>query len=297
MLNIRTKHIGELLKEKQDVWTCVVKGHVYTECITTSGRDLRITPFVKKWHRLRCLLDRITEVLDIRTTFLGQNFNTKLEVVVQNLQSCVATLESTCRVTEHSEAETKAAVSFMMPFILPTLMSNKTAFSLQKQRGKQGIMKTMLGGKWQKYRDEIDSFQLKVASILFAMGCFCESLNALRSIPGGIKFSFCSCYRKAFIYENPLIFVGNLPDLESNCTAKDILGKVVSPCVPFLPTEMTVIPRVIMYDCSRSICKPEKLVKVNVHQNHQVENQHNEPRREKTGFLHMRKQRRRSASR
>ena len=270
MLQIRTNQIGELLKDKQ--YTYTLNGRIYT--INRNGSDLVIFPFVKTRHRLRCLLDHITELLDIRTSLLVQNYNINLEVVVQNLRSSVTRLESVTRVTEHTEEETKTAISLLKPFILPTLMSNEIALSIQQQQNRDEIRKNLLVEKWQASSDQIDSFQMKISSILYAVGYFWESLNALKSIPGGLKFSFCSCYRTGLTYENPLIVVAMLPRLNNDVTTKDLLREVVSPCVAFLPTEAAVTPRVIMHDCLRALCVPRKPEKLHVHQNHQLIYQH-----------------------
>ena len=93
----------------------------------------------------------------------------------------------------------------------------------------------------------------------FKLGYNQGSLNALKSIPGGVRVSFCTCNKWKIVPGNVgEDLVHRLDMIDDDVTTKDLIWHVASPCVAFLPTEAPVTPFVIMYECLRCFCLPEK---------------------------------------
>ena len=47
-------------------------------------------------------------------------------------------------------------------------------------------------------------------------------------------------------------------DMIGDVTKHDLFSNLVSPCVPFLPTEAPIMPSAVVYECLRVLCLPAK---------------------------------------
>ena len=114
---------------------------------------------------------------------------------------------------------------------------------------------------WHESNVQVDSLQLKKSCILYVLEYNDESVNALRSIPRGVRFSFCTCDRAKIVdgdVGDPQEVLIHRPDMIGDMTTKDLLWNVVSPCVLFLLAEAHITPSVIIYECLRCLCSPAK---------------------------------------
>ena len=208
-------------------------------------------------RRLICQLRLISNFMINRSHVLENTYSRNHKEVVENLQSVVDTFESITKVTEHSEEETKTALSLFLPVIKPILMCARIALLRRS-----GTLEPDITDILNEYMGNIsrltsDSFQLKKSSILHVLGHLDESLHALRSIPGGVRESLCSCDIEYTPDVEALEVILRRPDMTDG-TTKDDIWNVISPCIPFLPTEAHITPPVIIYECLRYLCLPPK---------------------------------------
>ena len=207
----------------------------------------------KRMQKLVCHFKSYFLLLSQRRLVLIKTYDRDLEKVAENLQFIVNKFESEIRVTEHSEEETKASVSLFLPLIKLTFLSNEIAVCLQKRAGtsEEEIWNVLTGEIWNTTNLQTDSSQLKRACILYILGYHQDPLYTLKSIPGGVRFSFCTCNRENMWKKAPGdvedTFVRRLDMLDDNVTTKDFIWNLASLCVPFSSTEASVTPSVIKY--------------------------------------------------
>ena len=222
------------------------KVHVLLECARPNSGHSKLL------HRLRYKLGFISFLLDMRTLILESFYSKDLKKFVENLRFITEKFQSETRVTEHSEEETKAAVSLFLPVLKPMLLSTEIAVLKHTGTQKVGLSEELRKDMWHETGVQSDSLQLKQSCILHVWDYPEESLHALKSIPGGVRFSFCTCVEADIISGDnvgPLNILLHRPDITDDFTIKDLLWNVISPCVPFMLTEADLTPTVIIYEC------------------------------------------------
>ena len=266
LFRLRTCDIGDSLRKRMHDYKCLPQ-----EYIPLLGGDVdsgdsrlwneimrifqaRVSSQMRKYKFL-CQLSLIQTLWTLRQIILIVTYDRDLKKVTENLRVIINNFESETRVTEHSEEETKAAVSLFVPFIKPTLLSNELTLQQRTGTPTKEILTVLTGETWHESNLPTDSAQLKKSCILYVLGYHHDSLDALRSIPEWGRFSICMCnLTKLSGYDTHEVL--NRPDLAEDTTTKEVLWKLVSPCVPFLLTEAPVTPSVIMYECLRCLCLP-----------------------------------------
>ena len=207
---------------------------------------------------LKCRFEKTIYLLKLRAQVLKNTFSWDLENVVENLRSFINKFECGPIVSEHS-AEEKRNVVELLPIIIPTLLSAELA--LQKRSGTQNkeIRHILTGQKWKASHLPIESSQLKKSCILYSIGYRHDSLNALKTIPQAFRISSCICEVPTLVCEDfldKIKFILRNLDMIVDLTTKDFIWKILSPCVSCLPTEASVTPPVLIYECLRCLCLP-----------------------------------------
>ena len=208
-------------------------------------------------EKLNCHLAFISVLVNFRSNVLIETYSRDLEKVVKSLRSVVGKFESVTKVTEHSEEETKAASSLLIPFIKPMLMSVEAARLKRNCAPKQEIRDILQGGMWNASSLSVDFLPLKTASTLFVLGYPDDSVKSLGVISEGVRFSICRCDVRRPVPETlvELEYLRDRPNMTVDVSTKDLVRKVISACVPFLPTEAAITPIVIIYECLRGLCQ------------------------------------------
>ena len=168
--------------------------------------------------------------------------------LVDNLSSKLSILKQTDRVDIHSPVNySRRIVALVTPYIEIYRMSNTVALSVQRGDTRETTLGYLTSNKWYEISHSSDPFtsRLKQASIMSALGCHRRSFNVLSTIENKENLNGCSCSRldKLRKWEKDIrLFVGLSTD--------EILQKLWTPCVLFLPTEKVVVPSALCYEMS-----------------------------------------------
>ena len=168
--------------------------------------------------------------------------------LVDNLSSKLSILKQTDRVDIHSPVNySRRIIALVTPYIEIYRMSNTVALSVQRGDTRETTLGYLTSDKWYEISHSSDPFtsRLKQASIMSALGCHRRSFNVLSTIENKENLNGCSCFRldKLRKWEKDIrLFVGLSTD--------EILQKLWTPCVLFLPTEKDVVPPAICYEMS-----------------------------------------------
>ena len=209
---------------------------------------------------LTCQLTLISDIVAFHSRMLIDINRWDLEKVIESLRSYVSEFESVTKVTEHSEEETKAALSLFMLVSVEIALLERTGATKQE-------MRDILRGKMRNaFSLPVDFLPLKKASNLFVLGYPEDSVKSLRTIPEGVRFSICRCDLTRLVPETftELIeYLARKIGMIVDITIKNVIRKWIFTCVPFLPVEAHITPSVIMYECLRCLCQlPWELEKV-----------------------------------
>ena len=202
------------------------------------------TPQLK--YLLRCEI--LENIMCARCRLVMKCYSHNTNDLVDNLSSKLSILKQTDRVDTHSPVNySRRIIALVTPYIEIYRMSNTVALSVQRGDTRETTLGYLTSDKWYEISHSSDPFtsRLKQASIMSALGCHRRSFNVLSTIENKENLNGCSCFRldKLRKWEKDIrLFVGLSTD--------EILQKLWTPCVLFLPTEKDVVPPAICYEMS-----------------------------------------------
>ena len=209
-------------------------------------------------QNLICQLQLIPDLVCSRSFVLIKIYSRDLEQFEKRLRSVVDEFECVTNVTEHSEEETKTAMSLFMPFIKPMLLSVEIALLERTGVTKQKMRDILRGKMWNASSLPDDFLPLKTASTLFVLGYYEDSIQSLGAISVGVRLSCCWCDHRRPVPKTliePQEYWQSRPNVTVDIAIKDVVCKWIFTCVPFLPAEAPITPPVIIYDCLRCLCQ------------------------------------------
>ena len=157
-------------------------------------------------------------------------------------------LQTMSRVTEHSQTETREAISLLLPYVDITLMSVLVVAARRMSSSNELILSLLTSEKWHMISLESDMFssKLKQASLLYMLGYYELSLEILLGLEDKIGqgiVSFCDCKGA----ETAKTVQGDVRE----STSEVLLHQAIL-CVVYLPAERDLTPSPLCYEMDRS---------------------------------------------
>ena len=206
------------------------------------------------------LIYNLFGVMLIRNRMLSECFDRKLEICMNKLDSKITELEETKCVTDHTEAETKEAISLILPFLQLSRLTLKVVERAGKRKEK--LQEILNDEKWTELDFANGSSKLKQSCVMFMLGYTEKSRDiSLSIIEKGVqseKRPLCGCY--VHLTNPDTTAVLNVPVQRPNIMIKKLLREVYQPCVVFLPNESSITPIAINYEMIRCLRKPSRIV-------------------------------------
>ena len=202
---------------------------------------------VNKAQRMENLL---CSIINFRNYLLVKTYDEILNSLINNLEGFYRNLKATKTITNHSENETKTALSFILPFIKVHELSCKVVQKIQAGESYQEILTCE---EWDKQWPIHGYSKLKQAMAMSVLGKHLDSLNLISVDLNSKKISLCQCGFDNSLSpaEKSLVFVPYKDDF----TVVKVLN-CYQPCVVFLPAEQLITHAAINYEMIRSYAMP-----------------------------------------
>ena len=200
---------------------------------------------VHKAVRMKVLLQG---VINTRNHLLVISYDKILESLINNMQDSYQNLKAIRSITNHSENETKTALSLILPFIKVHELSCKVVQKIQEGESYQEILTCE---EWDKQYPIHGYSKLKQAMAMSTLGKHLDSLNLMSVDLISKKISLCQCVFYNCPAEKSLVSVPNKDDF----TVVKVLN-CYQPCVVFLPAEHLITHAAINYEMIRIYTMP-----------------------------------------
>ena len=196
----------------------------------------------------------IAYVLALRNMTLFSLYDRSLAISICNFQKRLSELEGMKVITDHSESESKLAVSLYAPCIRLSLLSQMVAERVGYKDGQ--LEERLMSEDWKKL-DVLDaSSKLKQAAAMVTLGYTKSSEDILKSISNtDAKFPLCFCAAGRLFPQPDDLFAITIN--RPNISIRDLFRDIFQPCVVFLPTEQRVTPAPINYEMISSFAQLE----------------------------------------
>ena len=181
-----------------------------------------------------------------------------VDKLINSLGNAISEIKDTKTITEHTEEETKEALSYFLPYFELSLMSAQAAREAKLDNGESKLQDILSSNKWLELSKEADclSVQLKQATFLFTTGQEKMSLDILRSVEICCQYFYvtaCKCRVLPFSGVNFSTVLPPIVKLQNeHMSAKQFLNSFFVPCVSFLPVEKDLIPSALIFEMYRS---------------------------------------------
>ena len=213
-------------------------------------------------HKFILHMTHMGQIMEIIHVFLR---SLPIEDISKMPQCCfnqISELKATKTVTEHSEEETRDAVSYILPYLELTLLSNLVVAETANGNDRSKLLKYLTSFKWHELSLQSDclSAKLKQATFLHVLGWEDASLKVLESVENRCSphlFTFCDCRTRQRVSQK--FPETTLQTFHENIeSAEQFMRQLWAPCVLFLPTEKGIIPAALVYEIYRYVgIKPE----------------------------------------
>ena len=245
LAQIGTSHIGDILL------SCVAMR------ISTPQADLE-----RAWYNIKTKT-RLAIITTQHSFYWRQRciqkwFSNRLQQNLINLYNLSLRLKHTTRITEHTEEETRQALSSIVPHLDLHLMTSMVALAKEQGRRREVIWRLLSSDSWNQLSLRSDiSVKLKQASLMYMFGYYHASLAVLSTIEICGVYSDCSCYNNPEpmalpTYDELIVAALNQPSV----TMERLAHRLLISCVSFLPTERNVTPDALCYEMSRFVDGP-----------------------------------------
>ena len=216
-------------------------------------------------YNISSIIGIIYTVMVSRNILLYNCSDVKSEEFINNLQTKIVELEQTTRVTDHTEEQSKEAISLVLPFLQLSLLSLRVVKKLEGQKGKlQECKKILSSVKWTEFDFVNRSSKLKQTCALLMLGYTDESMGLLQSCfqkGQSDKHPLCGCYVHLKHPDTPP--VSDVALERQGMVIKKLLRDFYQPCVVFLPNEYHITPLALNYEMIRSYGKSPHSAKNN----------------------------------
>ena len=204
--------------------------------------------------KLDVMLRVVTDILVVRNPALRWLYDSELSTSISNFQKRLSELEGMKVITDHSESESKLAISLYASSIRLSLLSQMVAQQVGNKDGQ--LEERLMSEEWNQLDVLDDSSKLKQAAAMLTLGYTKSSEDILKSVSNtDVKFPLCNCKRgRKFPRVYDLVLTTSD---RPNISIRDLFRDVLQPCVVFLPTEQRVTPAPINYEMIRSFAQPK----------------------------------------
>ena len=194
-------------------------------------------------------------ILNCRNAILEKSVDSE-ECIIATLFDNFKKLKNTDKITTHTKEETNNVVSYALPYIKLSLMSNIVGKAVETQQNADTIWRYLSSRLWNVTGSVSDAFtaKLKQATLMYMCGYYQSSIDVLKTLEGRIGFAVCDC--------DPV--EKKVPPLQSlleatspDVTVEDFIKNFMKPCIVFLPFERNVIPLPLQYEMRRSEGSPQ----------------------------------------
>ena len=194
-------------------------------------------------------------LLDFRNSIFDRCQSTASQLCAQEICEVKQWLLRSNKVSEHSIAETREALSLLLPYVDITLMTVQIVTAKHMSASHDFIFSLLASERWHSASLEADpvSVKLKQASAM-CMLAYCDlSLEILLGLQDRLeeKIPVCGCYGTAtpnvIHFEKAII---------SACSYEESIHRHFIPCVVYLPAERDLTPPALCYEMDRSIGYP-----------------------------------------
>ena len=171
---------------------------------------------------------------------------------VKSLYQLQSRIETTSRVTEHSENKTRKALDFVLPFVEICLQSVLAVCARRLRKSNDFILEILTSPRWHQISLQSDllSSKLKQASLLYACGHYQLSLAIVLTLEQNLRqqMSICHCFADRFPGRtNPGQLLRELSTFETLCE-NEFLHENLVPCVFYLKAERDLTPPPLCYE-------------------------------------------------
>ena len=201
----------------------------------------------------------ITNLLaNTRNRILVELYSSNMEQFTENIMNLMRMLSRTNTISDHTEAETTAAKSLIMPFLELALLTNTVVKQLSG--GNDEARKTLQSSQWDTLEFTGIS-KLKQAAILLAVCENSASLHTLLKVSEHYWGAFCFCDPRHRVVPNDYTEL-NITEylLEKTVVLEEavlvLFKHKLALCVSFLPTEQLITPLAIKYEMLRAFGVP-----------------------------------------
>ena len=177
------------------------------------------------------------------------------------LKQTIHELQNSKVVSQHTEEETRKALSYILPYIELSYQSSLVALEASRHGGNQGeeLRHYLTSKKWKEISERSDSHssRLKQALFLHTFWYFNESIEVLRSLYHTERLTICACYEDSPI-EPDHEAISKAATGASVITTEYLIHNIIVPCVFIPPAEKRIVPTALNYEMIRTVCIPEE---------------------------------------
>lgn len=197
---------------------------------------------------LTCFFDHISRTLMEDGIRLGN--------VTEYLKATIPQLEGTEIVTDHTETETKTAISFILPYFELHVLSHTVVEKILAGESQETILDILKSNQWNQLQPVTGVSKLKQASAMFVLGYSQRSLDILSQLTDFYRVSTCSCgYHTTFIPEQTALLKA-VRNYSATSNIKESFTDCLAHCVAFFPSEQQITPAAINYEMIRCFGMP-----------------------------------------
>ena len=211
-----------------------------------------IKPRITDIHKLEIWGALVLDLSKIRHVFLYLNYHSSLEVCLKKMLNAIQNFITTKRITEHTTEETKRAISLILPFIQHSITANCLALKVNQGESGSLLWNYLSSDVWNEKGTSSDtvSLKLKQATFMHMLGYHSASLHILRNVEKRKFYTVCYCYLRQETFPGTNELLDAIPK-DENITPEYLLNTLLTPCVVFLPTEIDITPRPLVYEMTR----------------------------------------------
>ena len=222
-------------------------------CKIIDSEEARLKQYVNDLIATIRMTELLMPLMRDRIMFFARCLDSHKQFIdVDKLQAKISRLEQTTVVTNHTEKQSKEAITLILPFLQLSVLSLSVVDVYEK--GKDELHEILETSKWAKLDITTGIAKLKQACALFMLGYAAKSKEILMRVVQNRKhmqYPICNCYDNLPPSYIPFIITG-VPCQELNRMVKKLLATVFQPCVIFLPNEYRISPVAVNYEMMRA---------------------------------------------
>ena len=219
-------------------------------CKIIDSEEARLKQYVNDLIATIRMTELLMPLMRDRIMFFARCLDSHKQFIdVDKLQAEISRLEQTTVVTNHTEKQSKEAITLILPFLQLSVLSLSVVDVYEK--GKDELHKILETSKWAELDIMTGIAKLKQACALFMLGSAAKSLEILRHVVQR-QYPICGCYDNLLgLPDSPFTITG-VPYQGLNRMVKKLLATVYQPCVIFLPNEYRISPVALNYEMIRA---------------------------------------------